>query len=459
MNVQGESALVLVVDDDREMVSMLADVLGDAGYRVATAHSGDAAVAMAAAEVPDLIITDLRMGGMSGHQLQREMARVAAGVPIIVITAFGSIQNAVESMRQGAFDYLTKPFSNDELLLSVERGLKDIALQREVRRLREELAERYGLEQIVARNPRMAEQLEILKQVADSNASVLLTGESGVGKDLLARALHYHSARHGGPFVALNCAAIPDNLLESELFGYVRGAFTDARQGRAGLFEAANGGTMLLDEIGEMPLVLQAKLLRVLEDRRVRPIGATAETAVDVRIVAATNAPLEQRIASGRFRADLYYRIATVVISVPPLRERPEDLQLLIQQFLVRACRESGRPLPAISADAMQALLSYRWPGNARELYNAIHRAVLLCRDGVISRSDLPQPVAGDARPAGGLEEAVAQHLTLEQVELEYIRAVLNSVGGNRKEAAALLGIDRKTLYRRLGAELPGRDS
>ncbi|HVA79596.1 MAG TPA: sigma-54 dependent transcriptional regulator, partial [Candidatus Binataceae bacterium] len=386
---------ILVVDDDPDMVSLLSDVLGDAGYRVLRAGSGAAALQIAASEHPDLLISDLRMSGMTGHQLQARLKSVAPELPVVIITAFGSIQTAIESMRLGAFDYITKPFGNDELTLVVERALEDRRLRREVHRLRDELAERYGLETIITQSARMRAQLEVLRQMAESPASVLITGESGVGKDLFARALHYHSSRRGGPFVAINCAAIPDNLLESELFGFERGAFTDAREAKAGLIGSADHGTLFLDEISEMPPALQAKLLRVLEDHRVRPIGATRETPVDVRVVTATNANLDAEIASGRFRADLYYRIATVTIAIPPLRERPEDIALLARHFAARAAVESGRAGLAIGDDAMDLLMRHSWPGNVRELQNAVQHALVLCRGDRITRDDLPPRIAG----------------------------------------------------------------
>jgi DNA-binding NtrC family response regulator len=445
-----ENLRILVVDDDPEMVSMLGDVLGDAGYQTLRANSGAEAMQVVAREHPDLLISDLRMSGMSGHQLQRELKTLAPELPVVIITAFGSIETAVESMRLGAFDYVTKPFSNDELLLVVERALDDRRLRREVHRLRDELAQRYGFDTILTRSEKVRAQLEVLKHVADTTATVLITGESGVGKDLFARALHYHSPRHEGPFVAINCAAIPDNLLESELFGYERGAFTDARQAKQGLFQSAHGGTLFLDEIGEMPHALQAKLLRVLEDRRVRPIGATRETPVDVRIVAATNAKLEDAIAAGRFRTDLFYRIATVTIAIPPLRERPEDIALLARHFAARAASESGRAALQIDDEAMACLTRHSWPGNVRELQNAIQHAAILCRGDHISRDDLPPRITGAALSGINLDGAVATGLTLDELEREYIRATLASVDGNKSEAAAILGIDRKTLYRKL---------
>lgn len=455
-----EQATILVVDDDREMVDVVCDVLREAGYRAVAADSGSEALALVKQENPDVLISDLRMSGLSGHQVQLELKRLAPNLPVIIITAFGSIQTAVESMKLGAFDYITKPFSNDELLLVVSRALENRSLHQEVKRLRGELARSYGLPNIIAANPRMIAVLDVLKQVADSPASILITGESGTGKDLLARALHFESSRRDGPFVPINCAAIPENLIESELFGYVRGAFTDARMAKTGLFVAARGGTLFLDEIGEMPLALQAKLLRVLEDKKVRPIGATEEIPIDVRIVAATNADIEPLMEQGRFRSDLYYRLATLTLAVPPLRERPEDVPLLVKHFLARAAAEAGKPVPEVDLAAMNCLMRYRWPGNIRELHNALQSAVILCRDGHLMLKDLPPRVAGTrTAPARTIEELVDRGLSLDRLEREYVRAVLNSVGGNKREAAGILQIDRKTLYRKLEEPEPAESS
>jgi DNA-binding NtrC family response regulator len=416
-------AAVLVVDDDREMASVLCDVLRDAGYRAQMANSGVAALSIVAQEEPDLLVSDLRMSGMDGHQLQAELKRLAPNLPVVIITAFGSIATAIESMKLGAFD-----------------------------RLRGELARTYGVSDIIAANPRIVAALEMIQQVADSPASVLITGESGTGKELFARALHFASSRRDGPLVPINCAAIPENLIESEMFGYVKGAFTDARNGKIGLFQAARGGTLFLDEIGDMPLALQAKMLRVLEDKRVRPLGATVETPIDVRIVAATNADLEQAIAQGKFRSDLYYRLATIAVHVPPLRERPEDLPLLIKHFLVRAAIECGKPLPAIEPDAAECLARYGWPGNVRELQNVIQSAVILCREKKIAIGDLPPRLAASSPVnTNFMSEAAARRASLDDVEREYIRQIVASVAGNKTEAAAILQIDRKTLYRKLG--------
>ena len=446
-----DQATVIVVDDDREMANVLSDVLTEAGYRALSAGSGKEAVTLVKEQDPDLLITDLRMSGMSGHQLQIELKRIAPSLPVIIITAFGSIPTAIESMKLGAFDYLTKPFGNDELLLVVSRALEDCKLRQEVRRLRSELARSYGLPNIIATDPKMIAVLGMIEQIADSSASVLITGESGTGKDLIARALHFSSARCDGPFIPINCAAIPESLIESELFGYVKGAFTDARQSKTGLFTAARGGTLFLDEIGEMPPLLQPKLLRAIEDKRIRPLGAIEETSIDVRIVAASNTDLDKAIAERKFRSDLYYRLATVTLPVPPLRERPQDIALLARHFLIRASAEAGKNIRDLDPDATACLMRYRWPGNVRELQSAIQTGVILSRDSTFGVKDLPPRITGSGAPAARLlEDAVQRRLSLDQLEREYVRAVLESVNGNKTEASVVLQIDRKTLYRKL---------
>jgi len=444
-------ATILVVDDDAEMCSAVCDVLRQSGYLALSAQSGSEALETVRRERPDLLISDLRMTEMSGHQLQQELQAIAPDLPVVIITAFGTIESAVESMKLGARDFITKPFSNKELLLVVSRALENRRLRQEVKQLRVELARSYGLPNIIAADPKMAAVLEMAERVADSLATVLITGESGTGKDLLARAIHFSSARREGPFIPINCAAIPENLIESELFGYARGAFTDARQAKTGLFIAARGGTLFLDEVGEMPVPLQSKLLRAIEDKKIRPLGATEEIPVDVRILAATNANLDKALESGKFRSDLYYRLSTVTLAIPPLRERPADIPLLIKHFLARASAEAGRDVPEIEPQAMARLLRYPWPGNARELQNAIQRGVILARNNVLTINELPPKVAGTGFSAARmLSEAVDKRLSLDQLERDYIRAVVEAVNGNKTEAASILRIDRKTLYRKL---------
>jgi two-component system response regulator HydG len=456
MSINSDNAAnILIVDDDREMANLLCDVLREAGYNAMSANSGAEAVAKVREDCPDLLISDVRMSGMGGHQLQAELRELVPDLPVVIITAFGSIESAVESMKRGAADYITKPFRNDEFLLVVSRVLENRQLRQEIKRLRGDLARSYGIGNIIAADPRMKTVLRKLEQIVDTNATVLITGESGTGKDLLARALHFESRRRDAPFVPINCAAIPDNLIESELFGYARGAFTDARQSKLGLFQAARGGTLFLDEIGEMPLPLQAKLLRVIEDKKVRPLGATEEAPVDVRIVAATNSNLEKAITEGKFRSDLFYRLATFTINVPPLRERPDDIALLVKHFLIRASAEAGKAIPTIEPDAMVLFQNYRWPGNIRELQSAIQSGVILSRNGRLTPADLPMAMTGADTPAGNLlEDAVARKLSLDRVEQQYSRMILDSVGGNKTEAAAILKIDRKTLYRKLGENI-----
>jgi DNA-binding NtrC family response regulator len=445
-------ATLMVVDDDQAMTRTLAKILGAAGYNVVTVNSADVALAMMRQVRPDVVIADLKMHGMSGHELQSEIARRSPNVPVVIITAFGSIESAVESMRSGAFDFITKPFTNSQLKMVVERALEQSELRRELQRLRHELARCYGVENIITACPPMEALLDKVQLIADNPVAVLLTGESGTGKDLLARALHFQSRRVKAPFIQVNCAAIPDNLLESELFGHVKGSFTDARQNKPGLFQAAHQGTLFLDEIDGMPSGLQAKLLTAIESKRVRPIGATAEVPVDVRIVSATNTDIEKAIAERSFRADLYYRLAGMSLHIPPLRERREAIPVFLNHFLTRAAAETGQPIPEITTDALERLLRYSWPGNVRELQNAVQHAVLMCRNHRICRSDFPAKIGGCELIDFSTNKAFEHRPTLEQLEGDYIKFVLRSVHGNRGEAARILGIDRKTLYRKLEA-------
>jgi DNA-binding NtrC family response regulator len=351
-------------------------------------------------------------------------------------------------MRLGAFYYLTKPFKSADLLLLVARALEDKHLRTEIRRLQHEVEAHYHFDRIIGKSPAMQRVFALVDRLKDSHVNVLVTGESGTGKELIARTLHYHSSRKQGPFVPVNCAALPEPLLESELFGYRRGAFTDARTDKPGLFVAAHNGTLFLDEVGELPLPLQAKLLRVLEDKEVRPLGATRGQTVNVRLITATNRDLRRAIADRAFREDLFYRLNVVDIHLPPLRERPEDLPLLLQHFLERSAHAARAR--RVSAEAVRLLLQYPWPGNVREFENTLERALVLCQGEEITLADLPPHLTGSMAPLGGLQEALVRRCTLADLERHYILLALEWTQGKRTDAAELLGIDRKTLYRKL---------
>lgn len=439
---------VLVVDDEREMGGFLVDILREAGYTAEAFDSGVEALAAVAKTRPEVLITDLMMKNMQGMEVLREAKRRDADLAVVMITAFGTVETAVEAMRLGAFYYLMKPFDNNDLLLLVERALEERHLRTEVRRLQREVEAHYHFDQIIGKSAAMQQVFNLMGRVKDSQVSVLLTGESGTGKDLIARTLHYQGVRKHARFVAVNCAAIPEQLLESELFGYVRGAFTDARQDKKGLFVEAHKGTLFLDEVGELPPLLQAKLLRVLEEKEIRPLGSTTSEKVDVRVIAATNRDLEKAVAEGKFREDLFYRLNVVEIRLPSLRERPEDLPLLLQHFMSRSAHAAQAR--RIAPDALHILLNYPWPGNVREVENTIERALVLCQGEAITKADLPARVTGSVPHALGLQTALLRHASLADLEREYILLALEWSEGKRKDAADLLGIDRRTLYRKL---------
>jgi len=369
---------------------------------------------------------------------------------VLLITAFGTIESAVEAMRAGAFHYVTKPFHNEEILIQVKRALEQKRLEQELRRLRTEVQARNRFQNIIGQSAAMQKILEIVAQVKDLPANILIEGESGTGKELVARAIHASSSRASGPFIAVNCAAIPETLLESELFGYVRGAFTDARKDRSGLFREANGGMIFLDEISEMPTSLQSKLLRVLEDKEVRPLGANHGEKIDARVLSASNRNLQEQVRSGKFRQDLYYRLNVIRIELPALRDRREDLPLMLQHFIEKFAAAAKRQVDGIEADALAALKSYDWPGNIRELEHTIERAVLLGKGSRIGLEDLPPNVVATGQSSIVMAQALTRQLTLRDLEREYVAKVLESTNGNKTEAAKILGVDRTTLYRKL---------
>jgi two-component system nitrogen regulation response regulator GlnG len=461
-------AHILVADDEPSMRWLLERVLRQAGHSVTVVEDGAGALAHAGGEPYDLAFIDVRMPGLDGLEVLSRLRTLAPDTAVIVMTAHGSVRSAVEAMQRGAYDYLTKPFDNDEVRLLAERALSARALAREVVELRTGIQEVWEFGALVGKSPRMQEVYKTIGRIAGTDVTVLLRGESGTGKEVVARAIHHYSRRAGKPFVAVSCAAIPATLLESELFGHERGAFTDAHQRRLGRFELAQGGTMYLDEVGDLGPELQPKLLRVLQERQLERVGGGEAIAVDVRVVAATNRDLEAFIRDGRFREDLYYRLNVVTLTLPPLRERIEDVPFLVDHFLGKYGSELGER--AIAAEALDRLMSYGWPGNVRELENVIQHAMVMAGGGVILPEHLPIAPGSGPPPAaaGTLEQLVEQKLAecvrglgrresanlydllIGLVERPLLRAVLRETGGNQLRAAALLGINRNTLRKKL---------
>jgi two-component system response regulator HydG len=440
---------VLVVDDSVEMARLLADRLSDAGYAVEVQASGKAALAALGERAFELVLADLRMEEVDGLDVLDAARRLDPPPPVIIMTAYGAIDTAITAMRRGAFHYLTKPFQWKEVLLQVERALQDRRLRDENRALRQALRERSGPPSLVGQSPPMQRLYEMIARVASSQAPVLIRGESGTGKELVARAVHLEGPRRERPFVPVNCTTLPESLLESELFGHVRGAFTSASSARRGLFLEADGGTLFLDEIGDMAPELQARLLRVVEDGEVRPVGSDSPRRVDVRIIAATHQDLEQRVREGRFRPDLFYRLQVVQLVLPPLAARTADIPALVQHFLQRA-RERNRTSPAreVTPELVSALARADWPGNVRQLENLMERLVVFARRPVLGVEDLQN----EALETGGAgAPAFAQHrlMPLRDFENEYIAWVVAHCGGNKTRAAEVLGIDVSTIHRR----------
>ncbi len=441
-------ATILIVEDEAKMLRLLQLRFADEGFAALTAADAEAGLKLLAQDKPDLVITDFKLPGMNGLEFLQAIKRADAALPVILITAYGSVETAVEAMKAGASDYVLKPFSLDEISLVVHKELDARRLRDENRSLREALGQRYAYRNIIARSAKMQEVLSIVERVAPTNSTVLLGGESGVGKDLIARAIHEHSRRASGPFIKINCTAIPENLLESELFGYEKGAFTGASTSKPGKFELADKGTIFLDEIGDVPQAIQVKLLRVLQEREFERLGGTRTLKVDVRLVAATNRDLRSALEQGTFREDLYYRLNVVPINIAPLRERKEDIPELVDHFLARFRRESGKAITAVTPGAMQLLMSFHWPGNVRELENIIERAVALSGATVLDASDIHLDVAR-AAPAAN-HAFIPDGMTLDQWEDEMIREALRRANGNKSQAARLLGLSRNALRYRL---------
>ncbi len=445
------SGSILLAEDDRSMCELLQAGMPRRGFEVTWRTSATEALATLLERDFDVVVTDLNMPGTNGIELCERVVANRPDIPVVVITAFGSLDTATAAIRAGAYDFITKPFDLDALRLTLDRALQHRRLRDEVKRLQRVVTCSRGFGEILGTSAPMQRVLDLVSRAAESDTTVLVTGESGTGKELIARALHQQSRRCNGPFVAVSCAALPEALLESELFGHVRGAFTDAKTARTGLMNKASGGTLLLDEIGDAPLGIQPKLLRALEERRIRPVGEDVERAFDARLICATNRDLEAAIEEGRFRADLYYRVNVIHIDLPPLRAREGDVLLLAQHFVHHFAAASGKAVVGVSAAAAQRLLSYSWPGNVRELRNCIERSVALTRFEEITVDDLPEKVQSyrNSRVVVDLDDT--SHLpTIEEVEKRYILRVLEAAGGQRTRAAEILGVDRKTLYRKL---------
>ena len=440
---------ILLVDDESAILDALQILFRGEGFEVVVADSGPKALAALEDEHPDLVLTDIRMPGAGGLEVLMEARRVDPEMPVILMTAQASLQTAVRAVNEGAYYYLQKPFANDELLAICRRAGEARELRRENKRLKTEIQRATGDfgERPVGTARRFVEVLELAETVSGTDSTVLLSGESGTGKEVLARYIHKRSARADGPFLSINCGALPESLLESELFGHVKGSFTGAVKDKEGLLVAAAGGTFFLDEIGEMSPATQVKLLRAIQEREVIPVGATKAESVDVRIVAATNRDLEEEINRGTFRSDLYYRLNVIQLHLPPLRERTEDIPILANHFLAGSA--NGEGVPRLTEDAMQALVEYDWPGNVRELENALERAVVVSPSQEIAVDALPERVREAPTPRLAAQEA-PQNPTMEVVERAYILWVLRSEGGNKSRAAEVLGIDPSTLYRKL---------
>ena len=439
---------ILVVEDDARMRDLLEKVLARDGHTMETCGDGLRALKLLEENVYDLIIADIRMPKYDGMELLSAVRKQYPNTTFIMMTAFGTIDSAVEAMKLGAFDYISKPFKMDEILIVVRRALDERRLRQEVSMLRDEVQRKYEFSNIIGKSKPMQEVFQLIHRVAASRSTVLISGKSGTGKELVAKAIHYNSSRRNMSFVPLSCGALPESLLESELFGHVRGAFTGAVVNKKGLFEEAHHGTIFLDEIGDLSASIQVKLLRVLQEREIKPVGGTKTSTVDVRLIAATNINLEEAVRQGRFREDLFFRLNVIPIHLPDLKDRPDDIPLLVNHFLNRYAVDTGKTNVSIAPEAMNFLIGYSWPGNVRELENVMERMLTLSHDGQITAADLPEPLRS---PATNLLEAEANRgASLRDLERDYIKTILIKTGGHQINAAKILGIDRRTLYRKM---------
>jgi len=443
------SGKILVVDDEQSMCDFMEIMLAKEGYNVQTSISGDQAIQKASAENYDLIIADMMMPNMTGLDLLKKIKKARPAQEFIVMTAFASVDTAIQAMKEGAIDYITKPFKVDEIKLVIEKSISRKKLKAENESLKQQLKENFSFDNFIGQSSEVVELKKLAKKVSSSDSTALIRGESGTGKDLIARAIHASSNRATGPFTTINCAALPETLLESELFGYKKGAFTGAVKDKDGLFKVTDGGTLFLDEIGNTSPAIQVKLLRVLEDKTITPVGDTKPIEVDVRLIAATNADLEEDVKAERFRSDLFYRLNVIPIYIPALRERTDDIPLLVNHFLNKYSQRIGVDLKILSPEAMKALHQYDWPGNVRELENCIERAVLLSREETIDVADFPQKII-ENKPKTVVSPDTPQTPTLESIEKAYIYYIMDQTKGKKSKAAKLLGIDNSTLYRKL---------
>jgi len=451
---------ILIVDDEPRILLLMKSLLKANGFEVETAKDGPSALEVVKGGEIEIVVTDLRMTPMDGMMLFKEIKSFNAAIPVILLTAYASVETAIEAMKSGIFDYLTKPFKVDEMIACLKRAEEKIHSASSASAVSASEPLRYRFENFIASSPAMNDVCETIARVAPTAATVLINGESGTGKEVIARAIHKSSTRAGKPWVAVNCAAIPENLLESEMFGHMKGAFTGAVTDKEGLFETANGGTLFLDEISSMPLILQGKLLRALQEKEIRRVGGTKDIPVDVRVIAASNANLEEAVVKGTFRSDLFYRFAVITIDIPPLRKRTEDILPLARHFIAEEI-EKGKPLPGISEEAAKVLLAYNWPGNVRELENCVKHALTFLQGGDITPSELPTRVT-DHKPTteasvalnfADSESSASLKTFLKQKEKEYIGHILSASGGDKEKAAETLKVNLSTLYRKLSDE------
>ncbi len=446
---------VLVIEDDIQMLENYSRMLKRFGYECLLETTAESALKDLETSMPDIVLTDLRMPGSSGFDVISAVKQSNPDVPVVLITAYADIPTAVEAMKKGAYDVIAKPFTSEQLEIVLERALRQKLLKDENRRLRERLKETTSAE-LIGKGPAMREVLGLIERISQTEANVLITGESGTGKEMVARLIHQKSPRADKPFIPVDCAAIPENLIESELFGYEKGAFTGATTGREGLFEAASKGTVFLDEVGELPLLLQSKLLRVLQERKVRRLGSTRFITLDVRIISATNRELSRSVSEGLFREDLYYRLNVINIHLPPLRERREDIPVLALHFLKQYSAAYEKDIRGISADVMEMLEGYRWPGNVRELQNLIERAVILCNGDDLTIHDMPSEFL--AKGKGTFSELTTYQRAKETFEKQYLQNLIKSVSGNISKAARVAGLNRRTIYRLLEKHNLGKE-